>query len=285
MSEKVSLVITTIGRSAELKRLLDSIVNQTHPVSEVIVVDQSEGCDLRPILKQERWPFPLRHVATPTERGVSRGRNRGWRRSSGDYVLFPDDDCWYPPHFIQHSISRMKEMTADVVSGRAADAETGRSINGRFEDKAQWVTRENVWTTQIEWTVTFKREVLSRLNGFDPKIGVGAASAWQSCEGQDITLRGIDAGFRFYYDPSVYGYHAELNTESPDFAMRVKGRNYARGHGYVLRRHGFGLHHALYWMLRPAVNMAISALGVRIRRTAYYFWVAVGRIEGYLQIA
>lgn len=48
-------------------------------------------------------------------------------------MVFPDDDCWYPPWFLARGFL-MAATGADFLSGRAAD-EDGRSINGRYELK------------------------------------------------------------------------------------------------------------------------------------------------------
>jgi len=42
------------------------------------------------------------------------------------------------------------------------------------------------------------------------EIGVGASTPWQSCEGQDIMLRALANRLKGYYDPSIYGYHANI---------------------------------------------------------------------------
>ena len=92
-----SFVISTFGRRQELIFLLESIERQSVSDFEVIVVDQNEDDRLANSLKDRRWSFPLTHVRSPYPRGVCRGRNLGWRQARGRILIFPDDDCWYPP--------------------------------------------------------------------------------------------------------------------------------------------------------------------------------------------
>lgn len=273
-----SLVVSTLGRCETILALLASLQAQSFQDFEVIIIDQNDDDRLEAALADSRSSLNLRHIRTPGERGLSRGRNRGWRAATGDLVLFPDDDCWYPADFLSRIAASMASPDIDVLAGRAAD-EDGRSINGRYATTRQEITRANIWTTQIEWVVTFRRAVLEQVGGYDEDIGVGASSAWQSGEGQDIMLRVLAAGFRCVFDPSIVGHHAELNVTEPDRAMCDKGRQYGRGMGHVLRKHRFGLLSKMNWLMRPLAG-AILYLPRNARRSHYYASVCIGRVEG-----
>jgi glycosyltransferase involved in cell wall biosynthesis len=273
-----SLVVSTKGRVQELQRLLASLKTQSFRAFDVVVVDQNPDNRLESLLASD-WGFGLRRVHRPTDSGLSRGRNVGWRESGAEFVLFPDDDCWYPSGFLAYAAKRLADTGADVLTGRAADAQ-GRSINGRFETRAQRVGRRKVWTTQIEWVAIFRRSLLQSLDGYDPGLGVGAATPWQACEGQDIVLRALKLGAVCWYDPELFGHHAELAAAHPDAAMIRKGRAYGRGMGYVLRRHGWGWGARLYWIARPTVRAVLSLLRWNGSAARYAEQVAIGRLEG-----
>lgn len=273
----MSLIVATKGRSAPFRDLFGSLEAQTFRDFEVIVVDQNADGSLGSP-DGEGWGFPLLHLRTPHESGASRGRNAGFARARGSIILFPDDDCWYDAGFLADALRRITELGADVLSGRAADA-AGRDINGRYMQARTTITRDNVWTAGIEWVIFFKREVFETLGGFDPGIGIGADTPWQSCEAQDIMLRALEAGLHCVFDPAVYGHHAELDIRSP--AMLRKGRAYARGFGYVLRRHRYPLRQVADWLLRPAIRGILSILKGDRMLAAYYGNVLAGRLEGW----
>ena len=137
-----------------------------------------------------------------------------------------------------------------------------------------------MWTTSIEWVAIFERGQLEKLGGFDEDIGIGALTPWQSCESQDILIRAMEVGARIVYDPKLFGHHAELETRRPNSGQLKKGRAYARGMGWVLRKHGASWWERLYWVARPAVRAGLSLLLARFREAAYQCEVALGRIEG-----
>ena len=273
----LSLVVATKGRATPLQTLFDSLEAQSFRDFEVIVVDQNSDARVG-APEAEGWPFPVTHLRNPGESGASRARNAGFAEARGSVILFPDDDCWYPPDFLENALRRMELHEADVLAGRAADA-NGFDINGRFETAVTRIDRRNVWTTGIEWVVLFKRDVLAMTSGYDVDIGIGAATPWQSCEAQDIMLRAVRAGYVCMFDPDVFGHHAELDIRSD--AMRRKGRTYARGFGYVLRRHRYSVSSAMTWIVRPIARASQSILrGDRVA-AGYYVNVALGRFEGW----
>jgi glycosyltransferase involved in cell wall biosynthesis len=279
VSHLISLIVATRGRAAPFQQLFESLEAQTYRAFEVIVIDQNADDRVVPFFAERHWPFPIEHVRTPTEAGLSRGRNSGLLHAKGEIILFPDDDCWYPPQFLALAVARMAALGADVLTGRASD-ETGRDINGRYEKQAQRIDRANVWTTGIEWVAFFRRRVLDALGGYDIGIGVGAATPWQACEGQDIMLRALDRDFACFYDPALFGHHAELDIDDP--SMLKKGRAYGRGLGYVLRLHRYPVLAAVNWIARPAVKAVLWLGRGHVGRFRYYSSVALGRSEGWL---
>ncbi|GGF27494.1 glycosyl transferase [Aliidongia dinghuensis] len=250
---------------------------------EVIVVDQNSDDRLVEILGDRKWQFPVTHLRTPTARGASRARNNGWRVARGEIITFPDDDCWYPPWILSKALGILERTGADMVTGRAADL-TGRSINARFEMSPQIISLRNLWSTHIEWVAFFRRTAFEMIGGYDEDIGPGAASPWQACEAQDVSLRALKLKLRCYFDPSLYAHHKEAVVTNPDETVTRKQRGYARGMGYVLRKHEFGPFHLLYWIARPVGGMLYYFLQNKRNRAKYSANVVMGRVEGWLKV-
>ena len=280
MQHSLSLVVPTLGRTTQLKRLLESLQAQTLEGFEVIIVDQNGDRRVADIVEARSWSFPLVRLSCPDDRGVSRGRNVGWKYTNRAILMFPDDDCWYPPDLIARGLATLERLDADLLCGRVAD-QFGRSINGRFSDIAAGIRRDNVWVSQCEGVTFVKRGLIEALDGFDEHVGIGAHSPWQAAEGPDFILRAIQRRAKCCYDPSLYGYHDELDISQPDERTIGKVRGYARGMGYVLRRHGYGLPSMFYWVSRSLANAFWNLARIKPRRARFYFSVALGRIEGW----
>ena len=278
----LSVIVSTLGsRRLELEKLLGSLRRQTDSNFELIVVDQNPEPTVAPLVQDARIsPFPVKYLHTPDEKGLSRGRNRGLAVATGEYVLFADDDCWYPANFLASGLRQLQERRLDALTGRPT-SEDGNPILGRFEPLAQWVNPSNAWTTQIEWIAFWRRDLLHQLTGFDEMIGIGASSPWQAAEGQDLMLRALASGARCWYDPTLNAHDRGFDRRSADAAAAAKARAYGRGMGHVLRKHRAGVI-SLYFLSRSVGGLVFAALSLQLPLARYYAASAVGRLEGML---
>jgi glycosyltransferase involved in cell wall biosynthesis len=86
-----AVVIPTYRRPAYLAEAVDSVLAQTLPAAEVIVV-----CDGPSTLPEGVRRGPVRVVEQP-HGGVARARNTGVAESSAEWICFlDDDDLWHP---------------------------------------------------------------------------------------------------------------------------------------------------------------------------------------------
>jgi GT2 family glycosyltransferase len=90
----VSVVIPTYNRSCLLTQALDSVLGQTQPPQEVIVIDDGSRDDTR--ARVDPYRDRVRYIYQENQ-GVSAARNRGVREATGEVVAFLDsDDVWHP---------------------------------------------------------------------------------------------------------------------------------------------------------------------------------------------
>lgn len=277
---RFSLIVATIERQAPLLRLFQSLEHQRLRDFEVIVVDQNTRSPLREILAPERWPFSIRHLHTGPCGGASVARNQGWLTAAGQILVFPDDDCWYPTGYLADMGALFDRTRAMLVTGRATDG-SGRTINGRFERCAGPIDRSTAFTTQIEWNMGVSSRLMSQLGGYDPLISLGGPSPWQAGEGYDLVLRALARGAFCFYDPDLVAHHDVLPVHAPDAQMIRKGRIYARGLGYVLRKHRYGLASLSWWVMRSLANLTRAAIELRRDKMRYFWGQALGRYEGW----
>lgn len=94
-SGRVSVVIPTHDRASLVGRALDSVLAQSVPAGEVIVVDDGSSDGTAGVIRR-RFPG-VRVVELAERRGVSAARNRGIAESEGEWIAFLDsDDEWRP---------------------------------------------------------------------------------------------------------------------------------------------------------------------------------------------
>lgn len=96
MAMTFTVILPTYNRGATLVPALESVLNQTRPADQVIVIDDGSHEDPTPILV----PYMDRiHFIRQENGGVAHARNSAARQATGDWLTFQDsDDLWDPDH-------------------------------------------------------------------------------------------------------------------------------------------------------------------------------------------
>lgn len=85
----ISIIIPTYQHGNAIRKCLDSIFAQAYREFEVIVVDDGSTDNTAQVLKNYPEPITIIHQEN---RGANTARNRGFKESRGEYLLFCDAD-------------------------------------------------------------------------------------------------------------------------------------------------------------------------------------------------
>jgi glycosyltransferase involved in cell wall biosynthesis len=116
----LSVILPTYNRAAVIEDALQSILKQTRPANEIIVVDDGSDDNTSSILVKYHDRIK---IITQNNAGVSIARNIGISHATGDWLTFLDsDDLWYP--------DRLSILERDI---KAAPSTVGVHLaNARF---------------------------------------------------------------------------------------------------------------------------------------------------------
>jgi len=108
----VSVVIPCYNAAPFLRETLDSVLNQTRPILEVIVVDDGSTDDSAAIA--DSYGPPVR-VIRQKNQGESVARNRGMDEAQGEWVALLDADDRWLPNKLERQVAALREGPDDVV--------------------------------------------------------------------------------------------------------------------------------------------------------------------------
>lgn len=274
---RFSLVLATVGRTRELARFLLGLRNQDYRSFELIIADQNSDDRLAPVLS--KCPSETQIIHFHCERGLSRARNLALERARGEIVGFPDDDCWYFPDTLA-TVSKLLDNNPGWcgLTGMAID-EQGNPTMSRWSLLPGYIDTLNVWQRGISFSLFLRRHVIDSVGGFDPTLGLGSGTAWNSAEETDLLIRAISSGCNIYYEPRLkIGHPSEARS-----AVSVnRAYSYSMGVGRVLRMHRCPLWFVLQSFLRPLGGFLVSGLSLHPDQARFYLASLRGRLQGWL---
>jgi glycosyltransferase involved in cell wall biosynthesis len=92
---KFSIVIPVYNACNTIVKTLNSCLNQTYKNFEILIIDDCSDDDTINIIKNNINLEKISIFQFKINKGVSKARNFGWEKATGDYIAFLDsDDIW-----------------------------------------------------------------------------------------------------------------------------------------------------------------------------------------------
>ena len=177
----VSVVIPTYNRAHLLVRALESVLRQTAPPGEMIVVDDGSNDSTAEIVREK---FPEVIYVNQANRGVSAARNTGIRISRGEWIAFLDsDDTWLPDKLFDQNHALMQSGLL-VCHTDETWVRDGRHVNqmNKHARHAGWIYKNCLPLCAISpSSVMLNRRVFNEVGLFDESL--------PACEDYDMWLR------------------------------------------------------------------------------------------------
>ena len=174
---RVSAIVTTYNYAAYISAALDSVLGQTRPPDEVVVIDDGSTDDTSQIVA--RYAQAGVRYLRQENQGAGAARNRGICETQGDLLAFLDaDDLWLPDKLERQLACLAARPELGLVSGQMIwwDQETEARWIERFGVPAgRDVTRELVVRNVVgnPSMVLARRATIEAVGGFDPCLRWG----------------------------------------------------------------------------------------------------------------
>ena len=178
----ISVVIPTYNRAELVLRALRSVLAQTRPAEQVIVVDDGSTDDTGPLV---RIQFGSVDYLAQENRGVSAARNRGIEVATGEWIaLLDSDDEWLPEKLERQMACLEQEPDYRLCHTDEIWVRRGRRVNPRRKHAKQggWIFRDCLPLCAISpSSVLIHRSLFEEVGRFDETL--------PACEDYDLWLR------------------------------------------------------------------------------------------------
>jgi glycosyltransferase involved in cell wall biosynthesis len=272
---ELSLIICTYRRPKEVRRLLESIAEQTRIPDEILIVDGSDDVETKQTIENLEGrlkDLPISYFLVDTQdRGLTRQRNFGIARANGKRIAFLDDDVVLEPEYfseIEACFERNKDamgvggyIKSSVEWRKVSPEEKTGLLEYRFGD---WVRRDD-----IRWVI---RKILGLDSplppGWIPASGNGRSLGALPPDGNDhqvqILMGGASAWRREIFEEQQFSTYFEGYGLYEDFDFSIRA---SKSHRLVLCTNAqLDHYHA------PSGRPDYFKYGKMVVRNGWYVW-------------
>lgn len=214
--KRISIVICTYNRRADLERCLDYLAYQTNPSFEVVVVDGPSTDGTKQFLID--WEERIKVVHNP-ERNLAISRNLGADAAAGDIVAYIDDDAIPFADWTEILLREFNQRPL-TTAGIGGPAYYAGSLKFQIEDigfnqfaealpnaPAGQIGKDGWRRSLIGTNTAFSRKHLSAIGGFDEEYDY-------FLDESDLTFRLQAAGLLIAYCPDLHLRHEFARSEN-----------------------------------------------------------------------
>ncbi len=113
-NELVSIIIPTYNAKQTIQKCLNSIINQTYPNIEIIVIDDGSQDGTAEWIESSYEGEKRITLIKQENQGPSAARNNGMKQANGQYILFVDSDDFLSQNFIEEIL---KDYQDNMLNG------------------------------------------------------------------------------------------------------------------------------------------------------------------------
>lgn len=176
---KVSINIVTYNRKKYLPEAIESVLIQSFPDWELIIVDDGSADETSVIVSEYASQEPrIKYIQNERNLGISRSRNIALNASSGQYVAVLDsDDAWADNDKLKKQIGFLDNNNGYVLAGGDVIFidETGKKLKTVRNPKSDKAIRQHILLRNpfIHSTIIMRRNSAQQCGGYDENISVG----------------------------------------------------------------------------------------------------------------
>jgi glycosyltransferase involved in cell wall biosynthesis len=220
---KIAVVSAVYNEEKHIGRLIENLLKQTLPPAEIVFTDDGSTDATAKIIGEYQKDHSVIRLILNSNQGPAASRNKAWKNTSSDIVIFTDGDCIPDPQWIQTLVCYFTSEEVGAVAG------TYRTVNSE-NILARFVGLEIAWRYRNvrgevdahgAYNLAIRRTVLCEMGGFDESYKAPSGEDW------DLTYR-ISRKHKILFAPDAVVAH-----EHPESFFRYMGTQVRRGYDRI----------------------------------------------------
>jgi len=171
----LSVITVVYNNAADIERTLLSVINQTYPNIEYIVIDGASTDGTLQII--EKYTNKIAKLVSEPDKGIYDAMNKGLALATGDYVIFMNSaDEFYSPETVANVFAAAPD--ADIYYGETEMIGVNNESLGQRRHKAP----ENFTWRDFKYGMSISHQAIyikrSLVKSYDPKYQLSADIDW-----------------------------------------------------------------------------------------------------------
>lgn len=163
----VSIILCTYNRDSLLPNAIRSVLHQSYPDWELIIIDDGSKDHTRSVVQQFQSKYKRISYHFQANAGLAKARNAGLRRAKGSFICFVDSDDELSAAHLEKRVRFLNEHPSiDFLHG-------GMKLIGPTEkqyvvDMTDTTKKIHLSKCHIGGTFFFRKKILKKVKGFQP---------------------------------------------------------------------------------------------------------------------
>jgi peptidoglycan-N-acetylglucosamine deacetylase len=263
----VSIIVPSYNEGKTLANCIDSLVSQTYPTYEIIIVNDGSTDDTLQVARRlARQHKPLIRLVSKPNGGKATALNRGIAKSRGDIIVCIDADSMFLPNTVEQLVLSFHDPDVAAVGGNVKVANNKKLLSR--QQSLEYIT--GLTLQRKAFAHLGCMQVISGAIGAfrrEAILGIGGYSTTTIVEDMDTTIELARQHYKVVYNPSAIAY-----TEAPENldAFLKQRHRWTYGSFQVLSKHKgmlwkrntnfMGFIGMPYFLISPFLDVLITVL-------------------------
>lgn len=166
--KKISIIVPVYNAEESIEKCITSIIQQSYKNFELLLINDGSKDNSIKILNKYKKKYDNIRVIDKKNEGVSKTRNLGITKASGDYIMFIDNDDYIDYDYLERFINEL-DNDYDVIIGGYKRTSDNKIIYKQTLKNTEW----SKYIVMAPWSKLYKKEFI-QMNKIEFKdYGIG----------------------------------------------------------------------------------------------------------------